>query len=54
MERMGTVVFIKGKWRKNLIVRVALEADCFMTVTTLRYFDLVAESKYCLSMSPSM
>lgn len=49
----GTVVFIKRKYKSNLIEHVALKANCFRTVTTLRYFDLLAESK-CLSISPSM
>lgn len=46
-------MFIKGKYRSNLIEHVALEANCFRIVTTLRHTDVLAESSY-LSMSPSM
>uniref|UniRef100_A0A8C0FDV1 Ig-like domain-containing protein n=1 Tax=Bubo bubo TaxID=30461 RepID=A0A8C0FDV1_BUBBB len=46
MERMRTVVFIKGKYKRNLIEHMVLEANCFSTVTTLRHFDLLAGSKY--------
>uniref|UniRef100_A0A8C8ADE5 Ig-like domain-containing protein n=1 Tax=Otus sunia TaxID=257818 RepID=A0A8C8ADE5_9STRI len=44
MERMRTVVFIKGKYKRNLIEHVVLEANCFSIVTTLRHFDLFAGS----------
>lgn len=54
MEPLGEVVFIKGKYKSNLIERVALKANCFRIVTTLRHIDLLAESKYYLSMSTSM
>lgn len=33
MERMGAVVFIKRKYRRDLIDHVVFEANCFRTVT---------------------